>query len=78
GEKLVFSPSSLDASIGSIISFNFLGLNHSLTESTLLNPCEKIGGFDCSFNQFNPQNVSGKLLANYKVSDVSPRWFHCA
>jgi hypothetical protein len=29
--KLVFSPSSLKASAGSVIAFNFLGLNHTLT-----------------------------------------------
>ncbi|KAI1559397.1 serine-threonine rich protein, partial [Pyrenophora tritici-repentis] len=37
--KLVFSPSSLNATIGSVIAFNFLGLNHTLTQSELWDPC---------------------------------------
>jgi plastocyanin len=78
GGKLVFAPSSLDLSIGSTISFNFLGLNHTLTESSLRNPCEKSGGFDSGFRQFNPTNTSGKFIIEYKVVDRNPRWFFCA
>lgn len=78
GGNLTFAPSSLNVSIGSTIAFNFLGLNHTLTESSLRNPCERSGGFDTGFSQFNPTNASGKFVVEYKVLDRSPRWFFCA
>jgi hypothetical protein len=78
GGNLAFAPSSLNLSIGSIIAFNFLGLNYTLTESSLRNPCERNGGFDTKFRQFNPTNTSGKFIVEYEVVDRNPRWFFCA
>jgi hypothetical protein len=77
GGNLAFAPSSLNLSIGSIIAFNFLGLNYTLTESSLRNPCERNGGFDTKFRQFNPTNTSGKFIVEYEVVDRNPRWFFC-
>src|SRR4051812_32642644 len=37
--QLAFNPDSVDAQKGTVIRFNFLGLNHSLTQSTLGDPC---------------------------------------
>ena len=76
--ELVFAPSTLDVAPGSVIVFNFLGLNHTLTESELEDPCRSNGGFDTGFAQFNPANVSGRFVVEYKVADISPRWFFCA
>jgi plastocyanin len=78
GGKLDFSPPSLNISRGSVIEFNFLGLNHTLTQSEFLNPCHSSGGFDSGFSQFNPANVSGKFVVEYMVTDEDPRWFFCA
>jgi plastocyanin len=78
GGELVFSPSSLNATAGSVISFNFLGLNHSLTKSDFGNPCQGNGGFDTGFGQFNPTNSSGRFVVNYVVQDNTPQWFFCA
>lgn len=75
---LVFSPSSLNASVGTTIAFNFLGLNHTLTQSDLYNPCQSNGGFDTGFAQFNPANISGKFVVEIEVKDKEPRWFYCA
>jgi plastocyanin len=52
--KLIFSPSSLNASAGSVIAFDFLGLNHTLTQSTIGNPCRSNQGLNTGFQQFNP------------------------
>lgn len=76
--KLLFSPSSLNASVGSIIAFNFLALNHTLTQSNLSSPCQYNGGFDSGFRQFNPANVSGKYVIEYEVQREDPQWFFCA
>ncbi|KAF2633006.1 hypothetical protein BU25DRAFT_309881, partial [Macroventuria anomochaeta] len=76
--ELVFSPSSLNASVGSIIVFNFLASNHTLTQSTLSSPCQYNGGFDSGFRQFNPANISGKFVIEYEVQKEDPQWFFCA
>jgi hypothetical protein len=76
--KLIFSPSSLNASAGSVIAFDFLGLNHTLTQSTIRNPCRSNQGLNTGFQQFNPANVSGKFIVEIKVTDQDPKWFFCA
>ena len=76
--ELVFSPSSLNASAGSVIAFNFLGLNHTLTESDLWNPCHSNQKFDTGFRQYNPANVSGKFIVEVEVASQDAKWFFCA
>ncbi|KAF1353037.1 hypothetical protein EJ07DRAFT_66219, partial [Lizonia empirigonia] len=76
--ELAFSPSSLNASIGSVIAFDFLALNHTLTQSNLRDPCSSNGGFDTGFRQFNPLNVSGKSVVEFEVQTNDPQWFFCA
>ncbi|KAF1940456.1 hypothetical protein EJ02DRAFT_314884, partial [Clathrospora elynae] len=76
--RLVFSPSSLNASIGSVVAFDFLSLNHTLSQSSLSDPCHIDGGFDTGFRQFNPANVSGKFVIEVKIIDKEPKWFFCA
>lgn len=78
GGRLVFSPATLNVSIGSTVAFNFLGLNHTLTESSLQDPCKSSHRFDSGFRQFNPANVSGKFVVEYQVLDSAPKWFFCA
>lgn len=76
--KLVFSPPTLRATKGTIIRFNFLGVNHTLTQSEFQSPCRANGQFDSGFKQFNPQNVSGKFIVNFEVISEEPQWFFCA
>lgn len=76
--KLLFSPPAINASVGNIISFNFLGLNHTLTQSGFLNPCRSNGRFDTGFRQFNPGNTSGMFIVDYEVTTLEPQWFFCA
>ncbi|KAF1935463.1 hypothetical protein EJ02DRAFT_308987, partial [Clathrospora elynae] len=76
--RLVFSPSSLNASVGSVVAFNFLSLNHTLSQSSLSDPCNVNGGFDTGFQQFNPANVSGKFVIEVEIINKEPKWFFCA
>jgi hypothetical protein len=76
--ELVFSPPSLNASVGSIIAFNFLASNHTLTQSNLSNPCLYNGGFNSGFKQSNPANISGKYVIEFEVQTQDPQWFFCA
>ncbi|KFX94960.1 hypothetical protein O988_06067 [Pseudogymnoascus sp. VKM F-3808] len=77
GQGYTYDPSQLDASIGDTVRFNFLGRNHSVTQSDLASPCTYSGGFDTGLNQFNPLNTSGKFLVDYQVSVSKPLWFYC-
>ncbi|PVH90696.1 hypothetical protein DM02DRAFT_483865, partial [Periconia macrospinosa] len=78
GGALKFSPSSIDADVGTMISFNFLALNHTLTQSSLSHPCKAGGKFDTGFKQFNPQNISGEFVVLYEILSTEPQWFFCA
>ena len=76
--NLSFSPNTLNATVGTTLRFNFLGLNHTLTQSRFGDPCRSNGQFNTGFNQFNPANISGKFLVDYEVKTHAPQWFYCA
>jgi plastocyanin len=71
-----YNPGQLNASIGDTVRFNFLGRNHSVTQSDLASPCTYNGGFDTGLNQFNPLNISGKFMVDFQVNVSSPLWFY--
>ena len=60
-----------------MIRFNFLSLNHTLTQSSFTQPCTNLGGFSTGFRQFNPKNVSGEFTVDYVVDTLDPQWFFC-
>lgn len=72
----LFVPNQLNASVGDVIHFRFLKLNHTLTQSTLEDPCTSNGGFDTGFHFFNPLNRTDKIL-DYVVPNTDPAWFFC-
>ncbi|KAF2021555.1 hypothetical protein BU24DRAFT_404561 [Aaosphaeria arxii CBS 175.79] len=79
GGRLEFSPPTLEAPIGTIVQFDFLALNHTLTQSSLWDPCSPLpDGFNTGFAQFNPKNISGKYLVEYEVTTKNPQFFFCA
>lgn len=76
GNSLAFHPNTVDAAIGTVVLFRFLAVNHTLTESSLDNPCKSVGRFSSSFANYNPHNRTDSLLT-YTVSDSSSHWFYC-
>jgi plastocyanin len=74
--ELIYGPNQLNATLGDIIRFDFLKLNHSVTQSSFAKPCTYNGGFDTGLNQFNPQNISGKFLVDFQVNTTDPLWFY--
>jgi plastocyanin len=76
--SLIFEPNHLDAAIGDIVRFDFLKLNHTVTQSSLLEPCTPLEGphFDTGFNQFNPDNTDGKFIRDFTVEVKTPLWFY--
>ncbi|KAI9882876.1 MAG: hypothetical protein M1823_005374 [Watsoniomyces obsoletus] len=78
GGNQIFQPNQLNASIGDIVRFNFLAVNHSLTQSDFLLPCSSSGGFETGFHQFNPLNTSGQFVVSLEVRTTRSQWFFCA
>lgn len=76
--SLSFEPTAVEAPVGTLLIFNFLALNHTLTQSSFSHPCENIDGFDTGFNNFNPRNTSGEYITQYVVETTEPQWFFCA
>ena len=76
--RLSFNPDSVSVATGTILRFNFLALNHTLTQSTLSHPCVNSSQFDSGFHQFNPSNISGKFLVDFEVTSNDSQWFYCA
>ena len=76
GKGYAYNPSQLNASIGDTVRFNFLGRNHSVTQSDLASPCTYNGGLDTGLNQFNPLNISGKYIVDFQVNVSTPQWFY--
>ncbi|KAJ5220844.1 uncharacterized protein N7469_009731 [Penicillium citrinum] len=74
--SLLFAPNRLNANIGDRINFSFHGRNHTLTQSSLENPCSPLPQFDTGFGQFNPQGRSD-ISVTLTVNTLEPQWFFC-
>lgn len=79
-KELKFTPPFLSkVAIGSTIHFDFRAKNHTLTESSLTTPCNKLVGtdVDTNFQNFNPDDKDGLPGFDLKVTSNSPRFFYC-
>lgn len=75
-ESLSFVPDRLNANIGDRIVFDINGLNHTVTRSSLEDPCSSINQFDTGFGQLNPDGRNG-LSVTLIVNTLEPQWFFC-
>ncbi|KAJ5184196.1 hypothetical protein N7492_001812 [Penicillium capsulatum] len=75
-ESLLFVPDRLNANIGDRIVFDINGLNHTVTRSSLEDPCSSINQFDTGFGQLNPDGRYG-LSVTLTVNTLEPQWFFC-
>ncbi|KAL7276232.1 hypothetical protein RUND412_000790 [Rhizina undulata] len=74
---LEFTPNNITANVGDMIMFDFLAKNHTVTQSTLADPCVAMaGGVDSGFMP-NVANVAGTVMFNYTVTSTSPVWMFC-
>jgi len=72
GSSLTFQNNNLNASVGDVITFVFKGGNHSVTRSSLANPCTHLsGGFASGFD-------TARTEYNITVNDTSPIWYFCS
>ncbi|KAJ7921162.1 hypothetical protein B0H13DRAFT_2318734 [Mycena leptocephala] len=76
----IFTPNTIDAPVGTIVSFQFSGVpgNHSVTQSTGKSPCEPAdGGFDSGWIFVN-ETLSTLPEWNITITnDTTPIWFYC-
>ncbi|KAJ6523990.1 hypothetical protein B0H19DRAFT_1085449 [Mycena capillaripes] len=42
--QLAFSPTNISANVGDVVTFQFLSMNHSVTQTSFANPCEPLAG----------------------------------
>jgi plastocyanin len=81
-DELIYSPNNINASVGDTVEFFFNPKNHTVTQSSFTEPCEKLEvstgqiGLDTGFA--NPTNVSETTPGfSFVVNDTSPLWFYC-
>lgn len=82
-KALAFDPPRVSAQPGDIISFTFMGANHSVTQSAFADPCRKIvdnttglpNGFDSGFQFVG--NSSNFITWNVTVNTTAPVWAYC-
>lgn len=78
---LVFSPSNVTATKGSVITFQYSGApgNHSVTQSSFDAPCTPLeNGFDSGYVFRNPETQSAAPEWNLTITDDStPIWLYC-
>ncbi|KAI0279815.1 hypothetical protein BGY98DRAFT_966803 [Russula aff. rugulosa BPL654] len=73
-----FSPTSVNANPGDIVSFVFQQKNHTATQSTFANPCSPApGGFDSGFVPVSANDTGPFQEAQFEVTDTNPVWVYC-
>lgn len=78
---LQYSPSSITAAVGDIVTFNFTGIpgNHTVTESAFASPCQPLsGGFDSGWIYIPAGTTGSTPTWNLTVTNsTKPIWFYC-
>jgi len=76
---LAFNPTSQTIQDGDSLSFQFQGKNHSVTQSSFMNPCTSLpNGTDSGF-MFVPPGATSLPQWTITINNASaPLWFYCA
>ncbi|KAI0929065.1 hypothetical protein AcW2_004876 [Taiwanofungus camphoratus] len=80
---LTYNPSSVNATVGDTLFFEFLSKNHTITQSTFAAPCSNFTfpngttGLDSGF-QFVAANATNFPGYSFTITNASaPLWFYC-
>lgn len=81
-----FSPDKVTAPVGSMVQFQFMGGNHTVTQSTFDQPCTPISAINASAVGVNTGYVpamnamqSGQIpVYSIMINDTRPIWLYCA
>ncbi|KAJ6488532.1 hypothetical protein C8R47DRAFT_483056 [Mycena vitilis] len=77
---IAYTPNQVQANVGDVIQFTFKQRNHTITRSTLANPCSPItgdGALDSGFVPVPANQTSDFPLAQLTVKDTDPIWIFC-
>lgn len=75
---LVYTPDTIEASIGDMVIFTFESQNHTATQSAFTTPCEKLeGGMDSGFMPNLNNSVVPPPQMAMQVTVATPIWFYC-
>jgi len=75
---IAYTPSSVTANVGDTIIFTFKQKNHTVTQSSLNQPCSPLaGGFDSGFVPVADDATTFGTTATYVVNDTKPVWVYC-
>ncbi|KAK4686297.1 hypothetical protein P7C73_g3831, partial [Tremellales sp. Uapishka_1] len=69
-----FSPSNITAAVGDVINFQFMGGNHTVSQSTFADPCTN-SGFTSGFMA---GSASDPPTFSMVVNSTTPLWAFCA
>jgi plastocyanin len=81
GSVLKFDPPYLPkVLVGQTVHFDFRAVNHTLTESSLENPCKKLpdpGAIDTNFQNVNREDIPEFKPFDLTIDSDKPRFFYC-
>ncbi|KAM0282938.1 hypothetical protein ACHAQH_002749 [Verticillium albo-atrum] len=88
--SLTFSPEKINAPVGSMVQFQFMGGNHTVTQSTFDNPCQPMGVVQADpnlppttgiFSGYVPvaasANMGQRPVFSVMINDTKPMWLFC-
>ena len=82
----IFSPDRVVAPVGSMVQFQFMGGNHTVTQSSLADPCVPLSESNSSAPSFhsgyvpamNNQETGEVPVYTIMINDTKPIWAYCA
>jgi plastocyanin len=75
---LIFKPEAISALPGDQVVFHFVSKNHTVTQSSLANPCGvKDGGFDTGFMPVLANQTDNFPTYTITINDTQPTWAYC-
>jgi plastocyanin len=81
--SLTYSPSKVNAEVGSMIQFQFMPKNHTITQSNFDNPCEPLAmhsNVAGIFSGFMPVAADATSIPTYTivVNHTETMWMYCS
>ena len=83
--ELTFSPSDIQAPVGSMVQFQFYPKNHSVAQASFAQPCMPIAQSmpnvtNPIWSGFMPTQQGAQMMATYTImiNNTTPIWLYCA
>jgi plastocyanin len=77
-EKAVFSPSFVSVALGTVLQFELLEQNCTLTQSSVEISCSNSSDFNTKSTQPSLINTTSQHIFQHHVNSSNPLWFYCA